>query len=71
MADMVWLRDDDDTDGIKFLYTSCAECSYYGYSMSLWCLCGSGDDPNVYTPHTLELREFPPGPSLYQLASKN
>lgn len=71
MADVVRLRDGDDTHEIKTLYANCAECSYYGYSMSLWCLCGSGDDPDIYTPRALELREFSPGPFLYQLESKS
>lgn len=68
---MARLRDDDDTDDLKTLFANCAECQYYGYSMSLWCLCGRGDDPHVYSPRTLELRELSPKPFIYQLANES
>ena len=69
MTDVVWLRDSNDSNDIKTLYANCVECSYYGYIKYLCCLCGSDDNPHVYTPCTLELRESIPKPFVYQLGS--
>lgn len=58
------------TSDYKTLAANCAQCSYYGYPMSLYCLCGAGDRPTLFEPTHVELGKLRPRDSLLVAAGE-